>query len=131
MPVIADLQLTITPATGLYANRIPDSQSIASEKNDQGRNQIVLDFNSGDGVYARDMGTIFQWPTLAGTVLRRWQPSIIPVPETIFSRATDWDDGGMPGAKFFQGCIISDDFFIVAKSFQIDFHDTQSYIMVF
>ena len=131
MPVIADLQLTITPATGLYANKIPDSQIVASEKNDQGRNQLVLDFNSGDGVYARDMGTIFQWPTLAGTVLRRWQPSILPVPETIFSRATDWDDGGMPGAKFFQGCIISADSYNVAKTFQIESQDDHSFHTVY
>src|SRR5438105_14141528 len=109
MPVIADLQLTITPATGLYANRIPDSQIIASEKNDQGRNQIVLDFNSGDGVDARDMGTIFQWPTLAVTFLRRWQPSILPLPEPIFVLATDWDDDGVQGVKFLHVCIICAD----------------------
>src|SRR5882762_579375 len=131
MPVIADLQLTITPATGLYSTTVPDGVIVASENTDQGRNQIVLDFNGGDGLYARDLGTIFQWPMLAGTVLRRWQPSILPMPETIFSRATDWDDGGFPGAKFFQGYMVTADSYNLPKTFQIVSQDDQTIHTVF
>ena len=131
MPVIADLQLTITPATGLYANTVPDSVIVASERTGQGRNQIVLDFNSGDGLYARDLGTTFQWPTLAGTVLRRWQPSLLEMPETVYARATDWDDAGTPGAKFFQGFVISADSYNVAKTFLIESQDDHSFHTVY
>jgi len=127
MPLIASLQLTITPATGLYTNVVPDSVIVASEKTDQGRNQIVLDFNGGDGIFARDLGTTFSWPTRAGTVLRRWQPTILQVPETVFNRATDWEDGGTPGAKFFQGCIISADSYNLPKAIQLESQDDHSF----
>lgn len=126
MPVISDLSLTITPSIGLYTSPVSDGVIVASEKTDQGRNQIVLDFNGGDGLYSRDLGTIFQWPTLVGTVLRRWQPTLLPQPETIFSRATPWDDGGIPGAKFIQGYMVSADSYNVAKTFQIESQDDHS-----
>jgi hypothetical protein len=52
----------------------------------QGRHSIILDFNNSEGLYARDLGTIFQWPTSAGTVLEVWQPSIIPLDEDRYQR---------------------------------------------
>ena len=86
MPVITDLQLTITPATALYTNLILDSALTVSESVTQGRHSVMIDFDDADGLYARDMGTIFQWPTNAGTVLDVWQPSIIPLDEDRYQR---------------------------------------------
>jgi hypothetical protein len=83
---ISDLQLTITPASALYTSLVPDSALTVNESVTQGRNAIILDFNDSDGLYARDLGTIFQWPTSAGTVLEVWQPSIIPLDEDRYQR---------------------------------------------
>jgi len=83
---IADLQLTITPASALYTNLIADSALTVNESVTQGRHSIILDFNESGGLYARDLGTIFQWPSSAGTVLDVWQPSIIPLDEDRYYR---------------------------------------------
>lgn len=83
---ISDLQLTITPASALYTSPVPDSALTVNESVTQGRHSIILDFNNSEGLYARDLGTIFQWPTSAGTVLEVWQPSIIPLDEDRYQR---------------------------------------------
>ncbi len=117
MPVIADLSLTITPATALYTAPVNDGIINAYETVNEGRHAIVLDFNAGAGIYARDLGTIFQWPTTVGTILYVWQPSIIPQPESIYGRATDWNEGGGSGAKFVQGVMVTANSFGNPKTF--------------
>jgi hypothetical protein len=126
MPVIADLQLTISPYTSLYNNLIPDAVINTYETTGEGRNEIVLDFNAGAGVFGRDLGTIFQWPTALGTVLYDWQPSLIAQPEGVYGRATDWIDGGSSQDKFVQGITIEADTFGVAKTFQLQSADDLS-----
>ena len=86
MPVITDLSLTITPVAGLYTNVIQDTDLTFSENTSHGRNQIIINFANNEGVYDVDMGTIFQWPVNAGTILDVWQPSIIPLDEDLYSR---------------------------------------------
>ena len=122
MPVITDLSLTITPSTALYTAPVNDAIINAYESVQEGRHAIVLDFNQGGGLYARDLGTIFQWPTQSGTILYVWQPSIIAMPEGIYGRATDWLDSG--GAKFIQGVIIEADSFNTPKTFFLQDSDT-------
>jgi len=124
--LIADLQLTIQPTTALYTNIIADANIAASESSSEGRKAIVLDFYNGDGVFARDMGTIFSWPITSQTVLYVWQPSIIPQPENVYGRPSDWQDGGYAGAKFIQGYIIEANSFGVPKTFQLESSDDAS-----
>jgi hypothetical protein len=124
LTLITDLSLTITPYTDLYGTVVPDAQITPHEINAGGRKSIVLDFNNGDGLYAGDLGTIFQWPTNSLTVLDAWQPSIIPMPEGIYDRASDWDDGGEPGAKYIQGVIVEADSFNTTKTFLLQDSDT-------
>lgn len=126
MPIISDLSLTVSPYTALYTTLVPDANINAYETNAEGRKSIVLDFNSGDGIYARDLGTVFQWPTSAGTTLDVWQPSIIPMPEGIYGRGSDWDDGGTPGAKYIQGVIVEADTFNANKIFFLEDSDTHT-----
>lgn len=123
---ISDLKLFIGPSTSLYKNPVPSSQIIPYESTVEGRNAIVLDFNNGDGLYARDLGAIFSWPTATRTAIHVWQPSIIMQPEGIYGRATDWDDGGTPGAKFIQGVMVEADSFGIPKTFFLQDSDTGS-----
>lgn len=120
---IPDLALFIGPSTELYKNPIAAAVIKTFETLDEGRNAIVLDFNNSDGLYSRDLGTIFEWPVALHDVLYVWQPSIIPMPETIYGRASDWDDGGYTGDKFIQGITIEADSFGVAKMFQLQSSD--------
>jgi len=118
---ITDLSLFIGPETALYNDPILPAALASFETTTEGRHAIVLDFNQGDGLYARDLGTVFSWPLIPvgggpKTVLYVWQPSIIPMPEGIYGRATDWIDGGTPGDKFIQGIQIEADSFNVAKT---------------
>lgn len=126
MPLISDLSLSITPTTALYQINVPDSQVTVNESTSAGRDAIVLDFNQGDGLYVKDIGTVFQWPTSLGTALYIWQPSIIPLPENSYSRSSDWNDGGYEGAKFVQGYEIEADSLGVAKNAQLQSSDDMS-----
>jgi hypothetical protein len=124
---IPDLGLYIGPATALYTNPIAASRLASFETTIEGRNSIVIDFDSGAGVYARDLETVFTWPIGTGMVLDVWQPSLIPQPEGIYSRAGEWDNGGTPGAKFIQGIIVEANTFNVPKTFQLQSADDQTY----
>jgi len=131
MPVIPSLSLTITPSTALYTSPVSDANIGVSTTTREGRTEIVLDFTGtgtggvqGEGLYARDLGTIFSWPISAGTVLNVWQPSVIALPENIYNRASDWQDGGTSGNKLIQGYSIEADSFGVAKTFALQDSDT-------
>lgn len=123
MPVISDLALTITPYTALYTSPVLDANIVASENTVEGRNAVVLDFNQGDGIYSRDIGCAFSWPLPSGNVLYEWQPSLIPMPEGVYNRPGDWDDGKTPGAKFIQGVIVDADSFNLPKTFALQASD--------
>ena len=127
MPLISDLSLTIIPSTALYNNDIPDANINAYESEVEGRNAIVLDFFNGDGLYARDLGTTFSFPMTARTILYRWQPSIIPQPESIYGRASDWQDGNYVGDKFIQGYEIEANSFNQAKSARLQSSEDLSF----
>lgn len=126
MAVITPLDLTVTVWTGLYTAQVSDANINVSVSTAQGRTAAVFDFNNGDGLYSRDLGTIFQWPIASGTLLDVWQPSIIPLPETIYNRASDWMNGGTPAAKFIQGYSIEADSFNVPKTLSLQSGDDQT-----
>lgn len=113
--------------TALYTSQVSDANIVVSSSILQGRTETVLDFYGGDGVYSRDLETAFSWNIAAGTILYTWQPSIIPKPETTYNRATDWLDGGSPGAKLWQGFVIEADSFNVKKQFQLQDSDTLAF----
>lgn len=72
------LQLSITPATALYTQLVDPSLLSVSTSNTEGRTAVIIDFNTSEGLYARDLGAIFSWPTSAKTVIDIWQPSVAP-----------------------------------------------------
>ena len=76
--------------TALYTNLIADANISVSSSTLQGRTESVLDFNSGDGINARDLETAFSWPISQGTILYVWQPSWINFPENSYDRNSDW-----------------------------------------
>lgn len=127
MPFIPDLALTVSPYTALYNNLIPDSVINFYETYNEGRTVVVFDFNQGQGVYARDFEAAFTWPTASGLRLCVWQPSLIPMPEGIYGRASDWMDGGSPSDKFIQGVTIEADSFGNPKTFQLQNSDDLSF----
>ena len=83
---ISDLSLFIEPASALYTSLVPHAALTFSETELQGRREIILDFNGSDGLWTRDLGTIFTWATKVRTVLRVWQPSIAPTDGEIYDR---------------------------------------------
>ncbi len=86
MPVIASLNLTITPTYALNTQTVPDNQITVNDSVAQGRHQIVLDFDNTEGLYVRDLGTIFSWPTVEGPILDIWQPSIVLMDDDVYDR---------------------------------------------
>lgn len=83
---INDLSLFIVPATALYTDLVPHANLTSYESAVQGRREIVIDFNGSNGLWFRDLGTIFTWPTKVRTVLDLWQPSIIPMDDDVYFR---------------------------------------------
>ena len=124
---ITDLGLYIGPATALYTNPILAGRIAASETTLEGRKSIVIDFDSGAGLYARDFETVFTWPIGMGTVLDVWQPSLLEQPESVFGRAGDWDNAGNPGAKYIQGIVVEANSFNIPKTFQLQSADDLSF----
>jgi hypothetical protein len=83
---VSNLSLFIIPATSLYKNLVPNSAIRVNESPVQGREAIILDFNNNEGIYSRDMGTIFTWDLQTDTTLDIWQPSIIPMDGEVYDR---------------------------------------------
>jgi hypothetical protein len=76
--------------------------------------------NDGLGQYARNLGLDISWSVQDGTpIFYNWVPTWIPKPELIALRATDWDDAGYPGAKYFQGMKIRADTLGVARTVEV------------
>ena len=113
--MIVGSSLSVKPYVALYTSQVIDANITASSSTAQGRTETVLDFNSGDGVYARDLATAFSWPISAGTILYTWQPTLVELPENTYNRATDWDNAGTPGNKLVRGFILELDTFNAAK----------------
>lgn len=125
---ISKYSLAIAPTIHLLQSVVPSTSIVVSDRTDEGRDAIVMDFNAGDGLYSVDLGTIFAW-TLNNTpspVLRIWQPSLIEQPESVYNRPGDWMDGGYPGAKYVQGTLVQADSFGVPKTFSLQSSDDQS-----
>jgi hypothetical protein len=123
---VSTLGLSIAPATELYTNFIVPANVQASQYTTEGRVAIVFDFNSGDGLYARDIETAFTWSLGNYIALRVWQPALIPMPEQQYNRPTDWDDGGTPENKFIQGVTVEADSFNAQKFFLLQSADDLS-----
>jgi len=125
---IVGTSLTVKPYTALYTSQVPDAQITVSSSTSQGRTETVLDFTPSPtdvGINTRDFETLFSWPISQGTILFVWQPSIVPFPENIYDRASDWIDLG--AAKFVQGYSIMADSFNVPKTFQLQSGDDFSF----
>lgn len=118
--------LNISPATELYQVFVPASAMAVSEYITEGRTAAVIDFNAGDGIYSRDIETMFAWGLTSHYAIRVWQPSEIPMPENQFNRPSDWNDAGSPGNKFIQGITIEADSFNLPKVFQLQSADDLS-----
>lgn len=112
-------------AAGVTGSLLPDnlstvaiqSQAFGLAKN--GRAHYVLDVNNGDGAIARNVGLELRWAAKARVKFWGWQPSIIQLPEDTFLRATDWDDAGVFGEKFIQGCLIEADTLGITRTVQV------------
>lgn len=72
------------------------------------RTQSIEDFASGGGIYSITAGLDITWSaTATGTAtLYQWELAYLVKPELTRARATDWDEDGYEGAKFFQGFIL-------------------------
>lgn len=83
-----------------------------------GRKQVTFDINSGDGVEAKNLAV-----DLSGTAIDASlyiiEPSFTGRPEDSFLRATQYDDCGYEGEKFFQGIEIEADTKGVNRTIQI------------
>lgn len=134
--VEASVQSLATVGVQLFSSRYATNQTGALSSNTLTstsgvRSGVVLDLTSGvePGIYATDAELIFTISLATfppDSLLYAWQPTIIPQPETTGKRATDWDDGGIPGDKFVQGCLIEADTANIAKSFAIQSSDDLS-----
>ena len=88
-----------------------------------------LPVSLGGEILSHFLGVMFTWTDdytkqTVPTILYAWQPSVIPKPETIADRYTDWDDAGVAGAKWFQGFILHADTYDAIKGLAI--RDTDS-----
>lgn len=85
------------------------------------RQQLPIDLQGG--LYAFSLGMFFSGTVnVASTTpitLYTWQPSYIIKPETTATRAQDWDNAGVAGAKWVQGFILEANTFGAAKGLAV------------
>lgn len=91
--------------------------------------RVQVPVSIGGGLLTNFLGVYLVWlddytKQAAATAVHVWQPSFIPKPETIADRITDWDDGGIEGAKWVQGFILRADTFNIAKGIAVRDADT-------
>lgn len=88
-----------------------------------GRQQTVLDLNSGAGFLARTIALELTWGATSHSTVKLygWNPSYLEKNEKIEARFTDWTDAGTPGDKRVMGFIIDADTFNTAKTIQLQY----------
>jgi hypothetical protein len=98
--------ITVTPRISNLSTALP-----SVVYNYPGRGiSAPLDLSSGAGVFARNIGVIFNWSTRTGNPkIYGYDISYLLRPEDTAMRATDWSDDGYPGDKFFQGFLLTCD----------------------
>lgn len=91
------------------------------------RTTKLFDLSSGNGIRARNYGIELTGTTSTGNRprLHNWQMALLPRPETISLRASDYELGGSDGDKYMQGIIIDADTFNVAKTLRIEYDGGQ------
>ena len=88
------------------------------------------------GQLIKTLGMLFTWndsfPTQTdGTILYIWELEYFPKPIIESDAATDWEDGGVAGAKYMQGLVLEADTFGLDKRIKVrdaetlGFHDIQ------
>lgn len=84
--------------------------------------RYVMDFGASPAE-VEDIELALTWPAGKGTSVELWQPTWTDLPDTIKGRATDWSDGGTPGAKLIQGFMIEANSFGAPKTFGVQSSD--------
>jgi hypothetical protein len=109
--------LTVTPMS--FGSPATTPTTVAATGGAASQTPISL----GGELLADFLGMMITWAdTYAGgapaTLLNAWQPSLIPKPETIADRYTDWYDGGTEQAKYMQGFLLHADTLNAVKGLQ-------------
>jgi hypothetical protein len=89
-----------------------------------------LPVSVGGEVLSDFLGLALQWTDdftaqAIPTSIHVWQPSFLVKPETIADRFSDWDDGGVEGAKWVQGFVMHADTFAAIKGIAVRDADFQ------
>ncbi len=84
------------------------------------RQVFVRDIGAGAGVLATRAALELNWTTSSGRAyLYEWQPSALAKAAMTMERATDWDKGGYPGAKWLQGVRLVCDTYGAPKTIRV------------
>ncbi len=114
---------TISVAAGLN-NYISTATLLPSTMTGVGRLQQVFDISNGNGVEAKNFA-IDLAGTGTGAALYLLEPAFTFRPENSFLRATQYDDTGYEGEKFFQGIEIEADTLNIARTVRIEYDGGQ------
>lgn len=116
--------LTVTPYTSLYKTLVTGAAPSALASTGGGvRSPYIVDFSSGNGLYAKDLEAVFSWSLGTSTIMSLWQVDVIEQPEGVQNRPSDWDDAGTPEPKFVQGFRLEADSFGISKNFKVQSGD--------
>jgi hypothetical protein len=114
---------TITPTMRYESNTSNDVLNVITGSV---RDQYVRDINSGSGRIVRGAALDLTWSdgSTGGPRVYAWEPAALVKAEESSDRATDWDNGGYPGAKYLQGFRLRGDTLGVQKGFQVEVDGT-------
>jgi hypothetical protein len=101
--------IAVTAYSNLYHDFIGTDPGAIGGGPDTSEFGYVIDFEPQGEIYARDLGAQLSWAIGHNTILSVWQPSFIPVPETINGRVSNWDNAGVIWNKWVQGFLLEGD----------------------
>lgn len=112
--VHAKVLLNNNSAVGAAANLTPSGAYLQT--------RLDVDFapiDTATNALSRTVGLWIYGVTTAALWFFDWEPSFVMKPETTGKRATDWNDDGNPGDKWFYGVLIEANTFGLARTVQI------------
>lgn len=120
-----DVYLDSLPASGIAVTPMGNGAPISMLQNIPiSAVRAAQPISLGGQVLSNFLGLFLQWTDdftvqASPTTLYIWQPSFIPKPESITDRVEDWEDGGIAGAKWFQGFVMHADTSNVIKGMTV------------
>lgn len=120
LSAVAASTVTVTPEINNYTSALAATTVTGTGV----RNQTVIGLPQEPQTLARNLGLQVEWTSTANAKLFSWEMTYSPRPADTITRATDWQDSGSIGPKYYQGIQVKADTYGENKTVEIHYTDS-------